>query len=320
MADGRRLRERLAWVATAGLTALAAATLAGFAASGWWPLELFSHFRVQYAAGALLLAVVLTVLRQVRWAAFAVFLLLVNGVTIVQVLRSGAAPDAGVRPADTIRVLALNVFDLNDQYQRVVDYVRRERADVVVLVELTTEWMPSIERLAAEYAYHWINKRDPLSGMAMFSRRSPVAAGSITLAGSQTPAHLVTLDTAEGPLSILATQAQWPVNATLARARNRQLDALAAEARRRGSEALAVIGDLNVSPFSPYYERLLSSGGLHRCNGGGRWTPTWPTVFPPLSIQLDHCLTTDRVRSWAFTRGEYVGSDHLPILVTLAPR
>jgi len=154
----------------------------------------------------------------------------------------------------------------------------------------------------------------------MFSRRTPVASGSITLRGSQTPAHLVTIDTVEGPLSILATQAQWPVNAALATARNRQLDALATEARRRGSEALAVIGDLNVSPFSPYYDRLLRNGRLHRCHGDGRWTPTWPTLFPPLYIQLDHCLTTDNVRSWDFRRGEYVGSDHVPILVTLAPR
>jgi endonuclease/exonuclease/phosphatase family metal-dependent hydrolase len=76
---------------------------------------------------------------------------------------------------------------------------------------------------------------------------------------------------------------------------------------------------LNVSPFSPYYDRLLRAGGLRRCAGEGRWTPTWPTLFPPLFIQLDHCLTTAAVRSWDFRRGEFVGSDHLPILVTLAP-
>ena len=315
-----RGRHLVSSLARTGLAALAAATLAGFGATGWWPLELFSHFRLQFAAAALLNAVVLAALRQPRWVALACVLAVVNAASVFQALRLPSAPDVGGRPADTLRVLSLNVFDLNTQHERVVDYVRRQQADVVILAELTTEWIPAVERLATEYPYHWISRRDPRSGMAMFSRRAPIASGSITLIGSQTPAHVVTLDTAEGPLSILATQAQWPVNATLAGARNRQLDALATEARRRGSDALAVIGDLNVSPFSPYYERLLRNGRLHRCHGDRRWTPTWPTLFPPLYIQLDHCVTTDRVRSWDFTRGEYVGSDHLPILVTLAPR
>jgi endonuclease/exonuclease/phosphatase (EEP) superfamily protein YafD len=312
--------RRLAVIAQAGVASVAVATLAGFGAAGWWPLELFSHFRLQYSALAVLLAGVLGALRQARWAALALLLAVVNGISAFQVLRMSSAPAGGDLPADSVRVLSLNVFDLNDQYQRVIDYVRRQRADVVILVELTTGWMPSVERLATEYPYRWFHTRDPRSGMAMFSRRAPVAAGSITLTGSETPAHLVTLDTAAGPLSILAAQAQWPVSAALATARNRQLEALAAEARRRGVEALAVIGDLNVSPFSPHYQRLLRNGRLHRCHGGGRWTPTWPTLFPALYIQLDHCLTTDRMRSWNFTRGEYVGSDHLPILVTLAPR
>jgi endonuclease/exonuclease/phosphatase (EEP) superfamily protein YafD len=315
-----RGRRVVAWSARAGVAAIAAATLAGFGATRWWPLELFSHFRLQYVAAALLLAVILAALRLPRLAAMAVILAIVNSASVVQVLRGPSAPAAGDRPPDTVRVLSLNVFDLNTDHNRIIDYVRRQQADVVVLAELTTEWMPSIERLATGYPYHWVSTKDPRSGMAMFSRRTPVASGSITVSGSQTPAHLVTIETTEGPLSLLATQAQWPASAALANARNRQLDAIATEARRRGSDALAIIGDLNVSPFSPYYDRLLRNGRLQRCRGEGRWTPTWPTLFPPLYLQLDHCLTTDRVRSWDFTRGEYVGSDHVPILETLAPR
>src|SRR5688572_13945778 len=320
-ADGGSGRwQRPARIAQLAIAGVAAATLAGFGATGWWPLELCSHFRLQYAAAAILLAVVLAAVRQPRWVALAAFLAIVNAVAVVQALREPSAATDGVRPPDAVRVLSLNVFDLNDQHDRVLDYVRRQRADVVILAELTSGWVREVEQLGTEYPYQWISQRDPRSGMAMFSRRTPVASGSIRLSGSQTPAHLLTIATANGHLSILATQAQWPMSAELANARNRQLQALALEARRRDGEALAVVGDLNVSPFSPYYGRLLRTGGLHRCQGGGRWTPTWPTLFPPLFIQLDHCLTTDAVRSWDFMRGEYVGSDHLPILVTLAPR
>ena len=173
--------RRLAFLAQAAAAVVAAATLAGFGATAWWPLELFSHFRLQYTAGALLLAVILAALRQPRWVALAAFLAVVNGATVFQVLRLPSAPPGAGRPRDTVRVLSLNVFDLNRQYDRVIDYVHRQQADVVILVELTTAWIPSVERLAAEYPYHWISARDPRSGMAMFSRRTPVAAGSITL-------------------------------------------------------------------------------------------------------------------------------------------
>jgi len=79
------------------------------------------------------------------------------------------------------------------------------------------------------------------------------------------------------------------------------------------------VGDLNVTPFSPHFQRLLHAGGLHRCVPDGELTPTWPARFPPLFIQIDHCLATAGVQAWNFEVGEYVGSDHYPISIDVAP-
>jgi hypothetical protein len=51
------------------------------------------------------------------------------------------------------------------------------------------------------------------------------------------------------------------------------------------------MGDLNVSPFSPHFQALLSGGNLKSAAQGFGWQPTWPTFLPPAGIQIDHALT-----------------------------
>ncbi len=47
--------------------------------------------------------------------------------------------------------------------------------------------------------------------------------------------------------------------------------------------------------------------------------PTWPTSLPLLMIPLDHCLLSPGLRVTSFEVGPRVGSDHLPVLVEIAP-
>ena len=75
------------------------------------------------------------------------------------------------------------------------------------------------------------------------------------------------------------------------------------------------LGDLNVSPFSPQFATLLRRGGLRSAAAGHGWQPTWPSVFPPLGIQIDHALVSPEVRVMGFQRGPANGSDHRPIIV-----
>jgi endonuclease/exonuclease/phosphatase family metal-dependent hydrolase len=100
-----------------------------------------------------------------------------------------------------------------------------------------------------------------------------------------------------------------------ARQRARDLATLAAEAARRGPLPFMGLGDLNISPFSPHYETLLRDGGLRNAAAGRGWLPTWPAMFPPLGIQIDHALVSPEVQVQGFTRGPSNGSDHRPIVI-----
>lgn len=294
---------------------LALATVCGFLASLWWGFELFVHFRLQYCIAGAVLAVALWALKLRAAAGLAAALALANGIPIVPLLltRAEAAPPASA----SLRVLAINVFARNRQYDRVIEYVRRERPDVLVLLEVTPEWESALQRqLKPEFAFSWSRATGARAGMSMMSRLPPLESREIDLGGTGDPSLLLTLQRADARITVLGTHLYWPLGPSTAAVRNRQLDGIARAARERHTP-LAIVGDLNITPFSPHFARTLRDGGLSSCANGFGLPATWPARFPPLFIQIDHCLMSEGVSARNFRVGPYVGSDHYPVSVEL---
>jgi endonuclease/exonuclease/phosphatase (EEP) superfamily protein YafD len=115
---------------------------------------------------------------------------------------------------------------------------------------------------------------------------------------------------------IFAVHTTWPVAPASAGRRNLQLVRLAEQARGV-TLPLVVVGDMNITPFSPHFQQMLVDGALKSASAGFGWQATWPTFLPLAGIQIDHALVNSRVAVEHFNRGAPVGSDHLPILVDL---
>lgn len=313
MLDRRRVTDlgRLAVLVVGGASAL------GFAGGLWWAFDLFCHFRAQYLAASILLALVFAAARATRWAFAALALAALNLAPILPLFLqpAEAAPHAA---EGTLRLLSFNVFRFNRQYDRLLAYVQRQRPDVLVLVEITADWMPSVRQLASAYPYQWTNAGDDVTGIAVMSRLQPRDARTVDLGNHGVPSYLLTFERAGGEIAVLGAHLNWPLGARASRTRNTQLAAIARLARTH-PRPLVVLGDLNITPFSAHFHSTLRDGGLQPCVPGGGLRPTWPAHFPPLLIQIDHCLASARVRAWSFRVGEYLGSDHYPISVEVAP-
>jgi endonuclease/exonuclease/phosphatase (EEP) superfamily protein YafD len=76
-----------------------------------------------------------------------------------------------------------------------------------------------------------------------------------------------------------------------------------------------VLGDLNLSPWSPYFGDLLSSAGLRDSREGFGIQASWPTAVPLLRVPIDHVLYSPEVVINHRQIGPDVGSDHLPVVV-----
>lgn len=308
---------RITWICTALLWTLVCSTVFGYAGASWWLFELFSHFRVQYFLLGVTLFPTLWLLRR-RYAGLIALAASFANVPALAPEFDHPMPPVAVSSGPAIQVLSFNLFGYNRQYDRMVQYVRGQSPDVLVLIEVTAAWLPAIEALATDYEFKWINPGDHVTGLAVLSRHTPIRNQVIDLAGNGVSSLQFTLQDGDAELTVLATHLSWPFGARRAGIRNAQLTALARLAREdRGP--FVVIGDLNITPFSPYFRRALRDGNLQSCAGDGVH-PTWPALFAPLFIQIDHCLASPDVDASEFRVGDFLGSDHYPIVVKVAPR
>ncbi|MEM8712993.1 MAG: hypothetical protein AAGG01_18735, partial [Planctomycetota bacterium] len=143
----------------------------GAAGETLWVLDLFNHFYVQYALIAALGVVVSLALRtRTAVAVFAVALGLA-GVRVLPLVRSAAPPNLK-NPAE-LKLIALNVKTANLDYQRTIEWLLAEDADVLVVQETGQRWVDEIESVMR--AYRRLDTRtirDDNFGISIFAKES----------------------------------------------------------------------------------------------------------------------------------------------------
>ena len=315
------IRMRLSFWGLAGALGFAAAviSLAGFLGAWTWWLEILSHFRVQYALCFLLLA--LAYAAGGKWRGFvgALSLALINAAPVFLFLWPPAAP---APPNQTVfRAMLLNVNCRRGEPAAVRATIASAHPDFLVLEEISPRWLVELAPALAEYPFRKIQARHDNFGIGLFSRQPFDAARIEPFGIVDVPSVFADLTLAGRRLTLVATHPLPPGGALLAAERNRQLEWIARKIASVPGPVL-LLGDLNTSPWSPAYRRVLATSGLADAAQGRSIRPTWPSFLPPLWIPLDHVLHSDEIAVHAFAVGPHVGSDHLPLVVdfSCAPR
>jgi endonuclease/exonuclease/phosphatase (EEP) superfamily protein YafD len=292
------------------------ATLCITLAARIWLMDLAVHFRLQYAALALVACAILLGTAEPRAAAVAFLVAAVNAVVAAPLLFSARAVKTPAVPGQStaIRLASINVYYRNRQFQCVLDFIARERPDAVVLVEISHEWEAALGGVDKDYAHRYTARGVKGKGITLLSRWPVLAAGMLPEYPDGQSALAATVQIHGARVQLLGVHATWPIGGRRSGRRNRQLRFLGAYARAQPGP-LVVLGDLNVSPFSPHFQAFVAAGHLKSAAQGYGWQPTWPTFLPPAGIQIDHALTSAGITVTRFWRGASVGSDHLPILI-----
>jgi endonuclease/exonuclease/phosphatase (EEP) superfamily protein YafD len=302
-------------VAGATLTLILAgiATIAGFFGRSHWRMELLGHFRVQYfwaltAAGAVLL------LKRRRFRGILAGLLAIVNLSLIAPLYFGSDALAGATPQ--LKLLSLNVHFLNRDFQPTLDLIADEQPDVILLLEITPDWAESLRPLDTLYPHSHVIPSHRTDGMALFSRY-PIAKLDIERCpGINLPTLIAELDLPAGRVTVVGTHPASPGTAGLFEARNIQL-AMVADWVAERSGPVVLIGDMNITSWSPYFRDLVSASGLRDTRYGYGVEPTWPWFPLPLRIPIDHCLVSPHLGVVTRRVGPDVGSDHRPIVIEL---
>lgn len=305
---------------------IAVRVLAVFALSGYalgrlgmhaWFFDLFSHFHLQYCVALLASAVVLSALRDLR---FAVAAWLAAGWLLAPIARGVFDPDAHAHTnpslAPTFRVVSLNAWYRNLDTRRVARYLQSSGADVILVQELDGERLR--ELAAALPTFHHLAFTEDMgrNGAAIFSRWPIEATHPLPLGPAQRHAQWALVNWRSVHVQVVAVHLPWPMGPTLTGVRNRELRALAKWLSTATGPAVAG-GDFNISPWSPRFADAIALPGVRDAFADRPALRTWPAWFAALGIRIDHCLISPQWQVVQQTRGPNVGSDHLPIELAL---
>ncbi|MBN8249354.1 MAG: endonuclease/exonuclease/phosphatase family protein [Verrucomicrobia bacterium] len=314
--DAAARRRKVSWIGlveSAGLLGILATVATLFGAAHWLP-ELTTHFRVQLAVALGVLAIgALSARRGILTALLAA----AAGFHAVPVFLA-ARPTPPAAPAGPrVRLVSLNVHTANRAFGRVLDYLRQEDPDLILLLEVDAHWMRELAILTNGYPTLVADVREDNFGIALFSRRPLTAPEVVMLEGSEVPSIIAGIALGERRLQLLGTHPVPPASPDGARERDAQLLSIGRwAAEHRG--AAVVLGDLNVTPWSPVFHALLREGRLRRPHPGWGIVATWQLQNPLISLPLDHCLVSPGIAVTRLTVGPEVGSDHRPLSVELA--
>ncbi len=290
-------------------------TLLGFAGTVGWVFDLCAHFRVQYAVALVVAGIVLVVLWRRPWSGIVALALGAVNASCLWLLFW--APPAGGPASPAHRLLLANVNTYGGDPDRVADLIRHVAADYVVLEEISPEWLDRLADVLRAYPYSEADARTDNFGIGLFSRWPLENTQILTLGPVDVPAVAARFHLAGQPVMLVAMHTLPPVNADQFALRNAQL-AAAAQAVRELPVPLLLAGDFNVTPWSPWFRRLLRASGLRDSARGYGWQPTWPAGLPWLWLPLDHCLYTTNLVIVSRQVGPAIGSDHYPLIVDFA--
>ncbi len=310
----RRISRVLLWLTFAG--ASLATVIALFSRWSWFA-ELFSHYRLYYVLAQALLVIVFLNTRRWGWLALTLALAVPNlnyvAPYVVPLFATNTAQAANDAEP---QLIGINLGYRNNRYAQLITYLDARRADVVVFSEYTPAWATVLEAALDEYPYREARPREHPFGLAVYSREplNNVQWLDLDAPGSENLRAQVTLG--HQLVDLFAVHLYPPTNPRRAAQRLRQLDALG-HAVKGASGTRIVIGDLNLTPFSPLFKELLVSAGLVDARRPQGLHVTWPASPVPLWIPIDHCLTAPDGPVERVVAGPPVGSDHYPLEVTL---
>lgn len=290
-------------------------------ANSFWISELLANLRLQLVIAGVAAMAIAVAMRRWKMLVIQLVVMVLHMSWVVSVPVRADQLDA---PVD-LSVTSVNVYINNREYDRIVDVLERCDADVFSVTELTP---PLYKRLLVEFedSYPHVVAEPNLGafGVAMFSKY-PLSNRELIGGARIGSTLLATVTKGHQQFRLAASHPVSPMTPARFKQRNEHLDALSEAVREEGHQSaevpVVVMGDFNMTPWSPHFRRFQTLSGLRHVESGSGIRPTWyargVTTFP-MGLALDHCLVSSNLTWVSHQIGPALGSDHLPIVVKLS--
>jgi len=298
-----------------GCCGLAAAGIAGAWSQGLDQVNNLAPQWTMLGLAAGIGSIAMSPRRRPRIAATALLALVGAYLVVPDHVAALTAPTASGPTA--LRVVSFNAWKSNPQYERAGRWLIGERPDVIVLTEATPRLREMLER---EYPYAVSCLPGGACSTVIYSRTRPIDGGGLAKGGdpearTALSAAWAVIPAVGGPVTVLALHLNhpWPLGDGAD-----QMKEISAFLEGRSKTRMIVAGDLNRTPWSHALAVVDRTLGMTRATHA---LATWPvggsipTLFP-----IDHVYSGDGLVVGRIGTGPFLGSDHLPVVATVANR
>ncbi|MFB2897185.1 endonuclease/exonuclease/phosphatase family protein [Aerosakkonemataceae cyanobacterium BLCC-F50] len=295
----------------------------------FWPLELLAHFRVQYLMLSIILFFVLIILKsigQLKNKALIFTALLIVGLNAVDVIPWYLPHSQQVvsAPGKAMRLLSFNLNIQNNQDNKVVNLIQSNRPDLALLAEVDESTFIILKNSLKDTLPYTF--KSPGGGLAVFSR-FPFADIKADRLSSQGNHNIIAnLKVNKQLIKFMGIHPLVPITRNNFHRRNSQLAALSNYIQKQ-NQPLILVGDFNITPWSPYYRELIKKTKLYNTRLGFGILPSWPRsathvrlpswLIPLVNIPIDHCLVSQQFRVRQIYTGRNANSDHASLIIDL---
>lgn len=328
----RAIGSQLRVFAVAATAILLATTLCTHAARSFWVADLLANLRTQQVLGLLACLVFHVAFRSWKLLAVSVVGLLVHLPVFVSdyvycQAASGAAHSGLDHTAQaTLSLTTANVLTTNRRYADIANELLTLNSDLVAVIEISSGLHDHLSgNFSRVYPYSVFYVQDSGNfGIALYSKLPWSNAALTAFNDDSLKSVVATINHGGHRWHIIATHTLPPIGRRNYEHRNQHLKLLSDEVNRLrlgdSSPHVVVMGDLNITPWSPIFQDFAAEANLRRDTVSFGLRPTW-FRFPTFAfgLVLDHVLTTGGISCLNYTVSPDVGSDHRFVTVELAP-
>ena len=285
----------------------------------FWIADLAVHWRLHIALVSLLLALIFMFFPRKIFALWMLILTVGFSFPVWQVFTPAPIPE-GTEKA-SIKILQFNVLYINDEFKKSIPWIIEQKADIVILQEITQPRADELKELKKHYTWSQIkiNDKRRAFGMAIFSNLPVKKFDYVDIGDGWNNYTRTELSVNNLKFHLYELHTPPPVSEHFFNLRNQNFGVVADVMSKDETPYRILVGDMNSTIYSPYLQNVMTSAKLHSSQQGYNMEGTWPNVLPkPLRIGIDQMLVSKQIKVERREVASDKNSDHLPVITILS--
>lgn len=211
-----------------------------------------------------------------------------------------------------IRMVHSNVYTGNLEKELWAKEVLKHNPDVIAVQEVDQYWFDFLEGRLTQYQFRKVFPSNDNFGIGIYSKFPIKNLSGELFSKNGTTSITGELIINDEKLKLVYTHPVPPITGNYTKQRNKQLEKAFRHVRNKDN--VIVFGDLNISKYSMYLKDIAESAGLLLQSRELNYT--WPAGNLLLATSIDHVFSSPNIKMKVI-KGEYVGSDHFPLIIDL---